>query len=71
MSLANKYPSKKNLKEMRNKNERINTRQESSPRLHLLFRGTVATVVCFDCNEYKGVMTMKEWEEYTNETWEA
>ena len=28
-------------------------------------------VMCFDCKEYKGVMTMKEWEEYTNETWEA
>jgi hypothetical protein len=31
----------------------------------------LCNVMCFDCNEYKGVMTMKEWEEYTNETWEA
>lgn len=26
--------------------------------------------VCLSCNEYKGVMTIAEWEAYTNETWE-
>ena len=25
---------------------------------------------CNLCNEYKGLMTIKEWETYTGETWE-
>lgn len=25
---------------------------------------------CNQCNEYKGLMTIKEWEAYTGETWE-
>jgi len=31
----------------------------------------LCNVMCFDCNEYKGVMTMAEWEDYTGEVWEA
>ena len=30
---------------------------------------TLSNVMCFDCQEYKGVMTMAEWETYTGETW--
>lgn len=25
---------------------------------------------CGACNEYKGLMTIEEWESYTGETWE-
>lgn len=25
---------------------------------------------CTSCNEYKGLMTISEWESYTGETWE-
>lgn len=25
---------------------------------------------CADCNEYKGLMTVEEWESYTGETWD-
>jgi len=31
----------------------------------------LSNVMCFDCQDYKGVMTMKEWEDYTGEVWEA
>jgi len=31
----------------------------------------LCNVICFDCDEYKGVMTMAEWEDYTGEVWEA
>ena len=27
------------------------------------------TFYCGGCNEYKGLMTIAEWEEYTGETW--
>jgi hypothetical protein len=30
----------------------------------------VFDLVCFDCNEYKGVMAIADWEIYYNETWE-
>ena len=26
--------------------------------------------VCVGCEEYKGLMTIEEWEDYTGETWE-
>lgn len=26
---------------------------------------------CISCNEYKGLMTVSEWESYTGETWES
>lgn len=26
---------------------------------------------CGGCQEYKGLMTIEEWEDYTGETWEA
>lgn len=25
---------------------------------------------CPSCNEYKGLMTIKDWEDYTGEVWE-
>lgn len=25
---------------------------------------------CYFCNEYKGIMTLAEWEDYTGEVWE-
>jgi hypothetical protein len=30
----------------------------------------VHNIFCQECMEYKGIMTMKEWEEYTGEVWE-
>jgi hypothetical protein len=27
--------------------------------------------VCVGCEDYKGLMTVEEWEAYTGETWEA
>lgn len=27
--------------------------------------------VCVGCEEYKGIMTIAEWEDYTGETWEG
>lgn len=27
--------------------------------------------VCVGCEEYKGLMTVEEWEDYTGEVWEA
>jgi hypothetical protein len=30
----------------------------------------VAPPVCVTCNEYKGLMTVGEWEDYTGEKWE-
>jgi hypothetical protein len=32
-------------------------------------RGLVGTG-CWHCNEYKGVMTLAEWEAYTGQVWE-
>ena len=26
--------------------------------------------ICSDCGEYKGLMTIDEWEDYTGEVWE-
>lgn len=31
----------------------------------------VHNIFCQSCGEYKGIMTMTEWESYTGETWEA
>jgi hypothetical protein len=30
----------------------------------------VAPPVCLRCHEYKGLMTVAEWEDYTGEKWE-
>jgi hypothetical protein len=30
----------------------------------------VSEPICYDCNEYKGIMTVPEWEEYTGEKWD-
>lgn len=30
----------------------------------------VSDLYCARCMEYKGIMTISEWEEYTGETWE-
>ena len=31
----------------------------------------VTPPVCEGCNEYKGLMTVGEWEDYTGEKWEG
>lgn len=30
----------------------------------------VSGLACYNCGEYKGVMSIAEWEAYTGETWE-
>jgi len=30
----------------------------------------VNNIFCYSCGEYKGIMTMTEWEEYMGEKWE-
>ena len=58
------------LKEMRNKMNN-STLDKNLVLVCMWCTQVLNNVMCFDCKEYKGVMTMKEWEEYTNETWEA
>jgi hypothetical protein len=31
----------------------------------------VNNIFCYSCNEYKGIMTLAQWEEYTGEEWEV
>ena len=30
----------------------------------------VNNIFCYSCGEYKGIMTMTEWEDYMGEVWE-
>lgn len=30
----------------------------------------VEGLLCFGCGDYKGMMTIEEWESYTGEVWE-
>ena len=57
---------------MRNKMIKTNSTLDKDLVLVCVFcTQTLMNVMCFDCKEYKGVMTMKEWEEYTGEVWEG
>ena len=31
----------------------------------------VNNVFCYQCGEYKGIMTLAQWEDYTGEMWEV